>query len=306
MRLSLDGVSVELDSAPILSDCTLEVASGEKVALVGPNGSGKTTLLKTIYRAVRPVAGTILFGGDNLANLRQREVARRTAVVAQELPPESDFTVDDIVSLGRAPHQGALDRESQADRNAVTGALHRVGLLGYRTRIFSTLSGGEKQRALVARALAQQSSLLLLDEPTNHLDVSAALELLELVRRLEISTLGVLHDLNLAAAYFDRIYVLSAGQIVTGGPPRDVLTPELVREVFGVDCHRMTHPATGRLLLAFLPLSAVAARQSPMVSEKFCATATPIYSATDHTRRTDIERQEIVNNSRPPRRGEDR
>lgn len=275
MRLSFDGVSVELDSAAILSDCTLEVGTGEKVALVGPNGSGKTTLLKSIYRAVRPVTGTVLLGGDNLANLRQREVARRIAVVAQEVPPESDFTVDDIVSLGRMPHQGVLGRDSQADRNAVTDALQRVELLGWRTRIFSTLSGGEKQRALVARALAQQSSLLLLDEPTNHLDVSAALELLELVGRLNISVLSVLHDLSMAVAYFNRIYVLSAGQVVTGGPPGDVLTPELVRDVFGVDCHHLTHPVTGRLLLAFSPLSAVPARRSPTVSEKVCATATP-------------------------------
>ncbi|WP_343602395.1 ABC transporter ATP-binding protein [Mycobacterium sp.] len=253
MRLTLDGISVTVDSTPVVTGCDLVVASGEKVALVGPNGSGKTTLLKAIYRSVRPVAGVVLLGGDNLATLRQREVARRAAVVAQEPPRDFEFTVEDVVSLGRAPHQGVLDRESHTDREVVADALERVGMLDHRTRIYSTLSGGEKQRTLVARALAQRTPLLLLDEPTNHLDVSAALELLELLRHLEISTLCVLHDLNLAAAYFDRIYVLDTGRIVTGGTPQQVLTPERVRAVFGVNTHRLIHPATGRVLLAFSP-----------------------------------------------------
>jgi iron complex transport system ATP-binding protein len=284
MRLSLAGVSVAVESTPILSDCTIVIAAGEKVALVGPNGSGKTTLLKTIYRSVRPVAGTILLGGDNLANLRQREVARRTAVVAQETPPESDFSAEDIVSLGRAPHQGVLDRESQTDRDVVADSLERVGMLAHRNRVFSTLSGGEKQRTFVARALAQQTSLLLLDEPTNHLDVCATLELLELVQRLEISTLCVLHDLNLAAAYFDRIYVLGNGRIITGGTPEEVLTPELVREVFGVDTHRLIHPTTGRLLLAFSPSSPIAAQGCRGASDTAAATSAPTQPDTDHIR----------------------
>jgi iron complex transport system ATP-binding protein len=284
MRLSLDGVSVAVGSTPIVSDCTIVIAAGEKVALVGPNGSGKTTLLKTIYRSVRPVAGTILLGGDNLANLRQREVARRTAVVAQELPPESDFTVEDIVSLGRAPHQGALDRESKTDRDVIADSLERVGMLADRNRVFSTLSGGEKQRTFVARGLAQQTSLLLLDEPTNHLDVCAGLELLELVQRLEISVLCVLHDLNLAAAYFDRIYVLDGGRIITGGTPEEVLTPELVRRVFGVDTHRLIHPATGRLLLAFSPNSPITAQGCSGASDTAAATSAPTQPGTDHVR----------------------
>ncbi|MDI3314031.1 MAG: ABC transporter ATP-binding protein [Mycobacterium sp.] len=262
MKLSLDGVSVAVDSTPIVSDCAIVVAAGEKVALVGPNGSGKTTLLKAIYRAVRPVAGTIVLGGDNLAYLRQREVARRAAVVAQESPTEFEFTVEDLVALGRAPHHGVLDRESQTDRDAVAEALQRVGMAGHRTREFATLSGGEKQRTLVARALAQRTPLLLLDEPINHLDVGATLELLELVRGLPISSLCALHDLNLAAAYFDRIYVLAGGRIIAGGTPEEVLTPELVREVFGVHAHRLTHPATGRLLLAFSRNSVIAVEET--------------------------------------------
>jgi iron complex transport system ATP-binding protein len=251
MKLLLEGVSVEFDSVPIVSETDLVVGCGEMVGLVGPNGSGKTTLLRTIYRSVLPTAGTVTIEGRNLAELRQREVARRAALVAQETESDFDFSVEDVVALGRAPHQHTFDRESEADRRAIADALDRVGMASYRWRAFSTLSGGEKQRVLLARALAQGTALLLLDEPTNHLDISAALDLLQLISTLEISTLCVLHDLNLAAAYCDRVCVLRAGRVVATGPPIDVLTEARVQEVFGVRTHRFTHPATGRLVLAF-------------------------------------------------------
>jgi iron complex transport system ATP-binding protein len=254
VKLSLSGVSVTIDSVPIVAGADLEIRTGEKVALVGPNGSGKTTLLRTIYRSVRPTTGTIILDGRELATLRQREIARRAALVAQESGSDFDFCVEDIVALGRAPHQRTLDKESDADRSAIAEALERTGMTSYRNREFATLSGGEKQRVLLARALAQQTDLLLLDEPTNYLDVSAALDLLELVRTLELSALCVLHDLNLAAAYFDRICVLSAGRVVAVGPPDEVLTQSLVRDVFGVRAHRLIHPSTGGLHLAFSPI----------------------------------------------------
>jgi iron complex transport system ATP-binding protein len=254
VKLSLSGVSVTIDSVPIVAGADLEIRTGEKVALVGPNGSGKTTLLRTIYRSVRPTTGTIILDGRELATLRQREIARRAALVAQESGSDFDFCVEDIVALGRAPHQRTLDKESDADRSAIAEALERTGMTSYRNREFATLSGGEKQRVLLARALAQQTDLLLLDEPTNYLDVSAALDLLELVRTLELSALCVLHDLNLAATYFDRICVLSAGRVVAVGPPDEVLTQSLVRDVFGVRAHRLIHPSTGGLHLAFSPI----------------------------------------------------
>lgn len=251
MKLQLAGVSVEIDTVPIVTGADLDVAEGEKVGLVGPNGSGKTTLLRAIYRSVRPIRGTVLLDGQDVSGLRQREVARRAALVAQETVSEFDLSVEDVVALGRAPYQRAFDRESAADRHAIAEGLERVGMSSYRSRAFATLSGGEKQRVLLARALAQKTDLLLLDEPTNHLDVNAALDLLELVRRLDLSTLCVLHDLNLAAAYCDRICVLKAGRIVAVGPPVEVLTTSLMHDVFAVRAHRLTHPSTGRLLLAF-------------------------------------------------------
>ncbi|MBB5855725.1 ABC transporter ATP-binding protein [Amycolatopsis umgeniensis] len=250
-RLELTRVTVELGGAPITAGCDLMVRDGERVGLVGPNGSGKTTLLRTVFRAVDPVGGEVALDGDLVGTLSQRQIARRVALVHQEPVTDFDHTVEDIVALGRAPWQGAFDRTGPAVRAAVTEALTLVGLPGHRERPIGTLSGGEKQRVLVARAIAQESPLLLLDEPTNHLDIHAALDLLELIRALRRTTLCVLHDLNLAASYCDRLYVLDAGRVVATGAPADILTPELVRDVFRVECVRLTHPTTGKLLLAF-------------------------------------------------------
>ncbi|ONI78156.1 histidinol phosphatase [Actinosynnema sp. ALI-1.44] len=253
MRLSLSGVSVQLGATPVVSDCDLAVGDGERVGLVGPNGSGKTSLLRTIHRAIDPVAGSVALDGDDVRGLGQRQISRRAALVAQDSAPDFDFTVEEVVAMGRGPWLGPFDRTSARDKATIVGALERVELANHRTRRLSTLSGGERQRALVARALAQESPLLLLDEPTNHLDVYAALELLELVRDLGRATLCVLHDLNLAATYCDRIYVLHRGRLVAHGPPVEVLSPDLVQEVFGVTCTHVTHPVTGGLLLAFSP-----------------------------------------------------
>jgi len=256
MKLELNGVSVNLGGATIADDASLRVETGEMVALVGPNGSGKSTLLRTIYRVLRPTTGTVLLDGDDAWHLPAAEVARRCAVVIQEGEAEFDFTVDEVVLMGRAPYKRAFDRDDATDFALVDQALEQVALRSLRYRSIATLSGGEKQRVLVARALAQQAPVLLLDEPTNHLDLRATLSLLDLIRELGLSTLCVLHDLNLAAAYCDRMYVLSAGRIVADGAPHDVLTEQLLREVFQVDACHVRHPRTGCLQLMFTPLPA--------------------------------------------------
>lgn len=243
MRLDLRGVSVHLDGRPIVHEAGLLVAEGEFVALVGPNGCGKSTLMRTIYRALRPSAGLISVDGDDVHGLSWRESARRTAVVAQETPAELDFTVGEVVLMGRTPY----DRVAVADEQRCARALDRVGLAGAAERVYATLSGGEKQRALIARALVQETRLLLLDEPTSHLDIRHQLEVLHLVRELGVATLAVLHDLNQAAAFCDRLYVMSAGRILAGGPPADVLTPELISEVYGVRAVHRTQLVFERL-----------------------------------------------------------
>ncbi|GAA2216104.1 ABC transporter ATP-binding protein [Nonomuraea monospora] len=243
MKLDLRGVSVGVDGHPIVHGADLVVDDGEFVALVGPNGCGKSTLLRTIYRALRPAAGLIAVDGDDVHRLPARQAARRIAVVAQETPADLDFTVAEIVAMGRTPYRP----DASADEKLCAGALDRVGLAHYTDRVFATLSGGEKQRVLLARALAQETRLLLLDEPTSHLDIRHQLELLHLVRELGIATLAVLHDLNQAAAFCDRLYVMDAGRIVAGGPPGEVLTPELISRVYGVRAVRRTQLVFERL-----------------------------------------------------------
>ncbi|MEV1002185.1 ABC transporter ATP-binding protein [Nonomuraea sp. NPDC050202] len=247
MRLDLRGVSVGVDGHPIVHGADLLVDDGEFVALVGPNGCGKSTLLRTIYRALRPCAGLISVDGEDVHRLPARQAAQRTAVVAQEIPADLDFTVTEIVSMGRTPYRP----DAAADEERYARALDRVGLAGAADRVFATLSGGEKQRVLLARALVQETRLLLLDEPTSHLDIRHQLEILHLVRELGaelgIATLAVLHDLNQAAAFCDRLYVMNAGRIVAGGPPDDVLTPELISRVYGVRAVQRTQLVFERL-----------------------------------------------------------
>ncbi|QZN87016.1 ABC transporter ATP-binding protein [Cellulomonas sp. C5510] len=227
---------------PVLRGVDLTVAPGEVVALVGPNGSGKTTLLRTLYRAVTPDAGTVRVGGDDLRRLRRAEIARRLAVVVQEDPGDLPQTAAQTVLLGRhpartprTPRTAGAGRGGHDDHAAALAALHRVGAAHLARRPVTELSGGERQRVLIARALAQGAPRLLLDEPTNHLDVHYQHEVLHLVRDLGLTTVVVLHDLNLAARYADRLVLLDAGRVVAQGAPADVLSSDALTAVLRVD-----------------------------------------------------------------------
>lgn len=255
MNIEVSRVGVTIDQQSIVQDVSLNVRPGEFAGVIGPNGSGKSTLLRTVYRALRPVAGFVEMGSQDVWRMSARTSARRTAVVAQETPSDFDFSVTEVVLMGRTPHKGMLDGDSPEDWDIVASSLERVGLIDKATRIYASLSGGEKQRVLLARALAQQSEVLILDEPTNHLDIRAQLDLLELVRDLGLTTIAALHDLNLAAAYCDRLFVMSSGRLIATGETADVLTPELLANVFGVRAIPGVHPITGRLHLTFGPLA---------------------------------------------------
>ncbi|WP_328997911.1 ABC transporter ATP-binding protein [Kribbella sp. NBC_00709] len=256
MRLSLQGIGVTIDTRPIVAEVSLTVEPGEFVALVGPNGSGKSTLLRTVYRALKPTHGAVMLDDDDVWRMPARQAAQLRAVVTQHQSMSADFTVDEIVAMGRSPHKGLLDRETGTDRRISTEALERVGMAASADRLFATLSGGERQRVLVARALAQQAPLVVLDEPTNHLDVRAQLELLNLVQELGVATLAALHDLDHAASHADRVAVLDRGRLIAQGPPLEVLTASLVAEVFGVQAHIGPHPIHGRPHIAVAPLPA--------------------------------------------------
>jgi len=254
LALSAADVCWSIEKKEILRGIGLEVRRGELVGIIGPNGSGKSSFLRTVYRVLKPSAGLITLDGDDVWKLSVRKAAQRTAAVLQETPTEFEFSVEEMVFMGRTPHKGPLDRETREDHRIVADALARVGMADFAERSFSTLSGGEKQRVLIARAVAQRAQFLVLDEPTNHLDIRYQLEILELVRGLGITVLAALHDLNLAAHYCDRIYVVHEGRIVASGTPDDVLRPDLLRDVFGVGVLVQPHPMTGRSHLVFYHL----------------------------------------------------
>ncbi|MFE4452921.1 ABC transporter ATP-binding protein [Streptomyces sp. NPDC056796] len=251
MRVDVEALTVEIAGARLLEEATLRAGSGQLVGLVGPNGSGKSTLLRCVYRALRPSAGAVRVGGDDLRALNARESARRLAALPQEAAAEFDFTAAEVVAMGRLPHQGPMARTTEEDRRTCEAALAGVGAAHLADRGFLTLSGGEKQRVLIARALAQQPRVLVLDEPTNHLDIAQQLEVLALVRESGLTVLTALHDLNLAALHCDLVHVIDEGRVVASGAPYDVLTPELLADVFGVRAHRVPHPGTGAMQLLF-------------------------------------------------------
>lgn len=249
--ITADGVVVRFGDATVLDSVSLVAAPGRVVGLAGPNGSGKTTLLRTMYGACIPTAGMVAVDGVPLRRMAPRAVGQRVAVVAQDATAELPFTVAEVVLLGRAPHLGAFARYSTRDRRRAAGALQRVGLRSFAGRQFATLSGGERQRALIARALVQEADHLLLDEPTNHLDVRYQHEVLALVRSLGLTTVVVLHDLDLAARYCDDLVLLDRGEVVASGRPEAVLQPEVLEPVWGIGVER--HDGPCGIHLAFHP-----------------------------------------------------
>lgn len=242
MSLEARSLTRSAGGRPILSGIDLAVAPGERLGVIGPNGSGKSTLLRLLAGVDRPNAGEVLLDGRPLRRMSRRQIARRLAFVEQQAETAERLTVRDAVELGRTPHLDALRPFSAADDAIVDAALARVDLAPLAGRLWHTLSGGERQRTHIARALAQEPSILLLDEPTNHLDVRHQMALLELVRRLPVTAVMALHDLNHAALYCDRLLLLHAGRPEALGPPEDVLTPAMIRAVFGVAVAIHTDP----------------------------------------------------------------
>lgn len=256
MEIRTDDLHAMLGGTEILHGIDFTAGDRSLVGVIGPNGSGKSTLLKCIYRVLKPSAGAVFVDGQPLSEYRVRDSAKKIAVLAQHNFYNFEFTVQDVVLMGRAPHKRALERDSAADFKIVHEAMERVGVAPLRDRLFSTLSGGEQQRVLLARALAQQTPCLILDEPTNHLDIKYQLELLDLVRSLNRTVIAAIHDLNIAAMYCDTIFVMQSGRIVAAGAPRDVLTRSLIRSVYEVDADVFTD-SDGLLRVLFYPQSLV-------------------------------------------------
>jgi iron complex transport system ATP-binding protein len=251
--LTLTGLGYDTAGHTLLDTVTLDIRPGETSGLVGPNGSGKTTLLRCVYGTLTPTRGRVLLDGTDLTALGARDRARRIATVPQDTPAEFELTVRETVLMGRAPHKRFWESDTAADTALATAALTRLGIAGLADRPFPSLSGGERQRALVARALVQRPGLLVLDEPTNHLDIRYQLDILGLIRGLGTTSLLALHDLNLAAHHCDRLHVLKDGRLVASGTPEQVLTRELLADVYRVNALVEVHPATGAPVVTYLP-----------------------------------------------------
>jgi iron complex transport system ATP-binding protein len=237
--LEADGVTVEVRGRSILRDIRLTLGAGERIALVGPNGAGKSTLLRALAGTLRPTAGRVLLADRPIASLERSEVARRLAVVPQQAALPFAMKVEDVVALGRLPHEAPLRGTRPADRAAVAAAIERVGVGHLLGRDARELSLGERQLVLLALAVAQDAPVLLLDEPTVHLDLRHQVEAMELLVDLNVrdgtALVAVLHDLGLAAHFFPRLVVIDRGRIVADGSPAEVLTDALIRDVFGVE-----------------------------------------------------------------------
>ena len=250
MRVEVSKLSFSFGHHKVLKDVSLSVADGEFIGLMGPNGSGKTTLLRCVMDYLQPASGAILVDMKPLHTLSPGELARTFAVVPQSSSTDFAFTAYDIVMMGRTPHiKSRFAGETREDEEAVREAMQLTDTWQFAQRPFSELSGGERQRVVVARAVAQRPKALLLDEPTVYLDISGQIEIMDLVRRLNkdrrITVIAVLHDVNLAARYCDRIALLNDGRLEAVGAPKEVLTPEAMHAVYGVDVVIRKDPLSG-------------------------------------------------------------
>jgi len=248
--LAAEAVSVRLGRALVLDRIDLAVAPGEVVGLVGPNGSGKSTLLRTLFGAQRPLSGRVVLHGEPLGRWSRAGIARQVAVVAQEPPAELPLRVEEAVLLGRLPHRQSFARWTGEDREAAAEALAAVDIAHLVGRTVWSLSGGERQRVLIARALAQRTPIVLWDEPTNHLDLRHGHDGLALLRDRGLSGVVVLHDLNLAARYCDRLVVLDHGRVVAAGRPGEACDPHVVGRVFGVRADPVEHGEVTQFLFS--------------------------------------------------------
>ncbi len=237
--ITATGLHFSYGRTEIIHGIDVTARSGRALGLIGPNGSGKTTLLRLLHGGLTPASGEVLVEGTPLDRLDRRAIAQQISVVVQEAGGESTMSAAEMVLLGRTARLSGFQRTGEGDVSAARAALHRVGALHLATRDFAGLSGGEKQRVLIARALAQEADHLLLDEPTNHLDIRYQHEVLGLLRGLPTTTVVVLHDLNLAARYCDDVVLLSEGRVAGAGTVEEVLDPELLTRVYEIGVRRV-------------------------------------------------------------------
>jgi iron complex transport system ATP-binding protein len=250
--IEVDALSLGYGDAPVLQQLSLLIPAGKITVLAGPNGCGKSTLLRAIRRLHKPSAGRVLIETMNIADLSEKQLARQIGLLSQSPSAPGDMTVEELVRLGRYPHQTLLQPWSREDARALDAAMAGTGVTHLRNRPLMSLSGGQLQRAWIAMVLAQETDIVCLDEPVNHLDMAHQIDCLELVRLLNRqfgrTVVLVLHDLNLAARYADQLVFLQDGKVAASGTPDQLMTEANIAQIFNVDCTVITDPAHHRPL----------------------------------------------------------
>lgn len=248
ITLEVKELCFDIDNKKLLKDISLEIESGTMVGLIGPNGSGKSTLLKNIYRVLKPTGGCIYIEDKRIQELTNKEVAKRMAVVSQDdIATGFDFKVIDIILMGRYAHKSLFDSNNHSDIEVALKALRQVEMEEYYDRNFLSLSGGEKQRVMIARAICQQSNILIMDEPTNHLDIKHQLNIIEYIKSLKLTTFIAIHDINIAATFCDKLIVLKDGMVRYTGYPGEIVTSSMLKEIFEVEAEIIQNPKTKRI-----------------------------------------------------------
>lgn len=253
MEIICDDLTIQLGHKDIVKNLALKAEAGAFIGVIGPNGSGKSTLLKCIYRVLKPKSGFVYLNGKNLDDFTYKASAREVSVVTQHNYYNFDFKVSEVVMMGRAPHKRQMERDNAEDYAIVDDALKKVEMYDFKNRIFSTLSGGEQQRIILARALAQKSNCLILDEPTNHLDIKHQLQIMELAKKMGVTVIAALHDLNIAATYCDYLYMMKEGNVVAEGLPKTVLTEPTISAVYDIQVKIIEDLEDASYHIAYLP-----------------------------------------------------
>lgn len=248
--LKIDDIECSYGAVKVLDGLTFSIEGGSFTGIIGPNGSGKSTLLKSLSRVLKPVKGAVLLDEADLYSLDTRDVAKKMAVVPQETAVNFPFTVKDVVIMGRSPHLGLFQNEGEKDFAVARLAMELTNTYHLADRLITAISGGERQRVIIAKALAQEPKIILLDEPTSHLDINHQIEILSLLKRLNrennLTIISVFHDLNLASQYCDRLVLMKDGSIFTLGEPEEVLTTDNIKDVYTANVLVRKHPVTGR------------------------------------------------------------
>ena len=240
--LNVNNVSWQINNKFILKHVNLQISKGKFVGLIGPNGAGKSSLLRCLYRFHKPSEGLIELNNSNIWHFKSEEYAKQVAVVLQETPSQFNLALYDVVALGLTPHKSLFGSITAQDKHNINQAIKTVGLSDHTEQRFDSLSGGEKQRALIARAIVQQPQLLIMDEPTSHLDIKYQIQVMELAKSLNVTVFASFHDLNLAAAMCDELIIIKEGKITHTGSPSEVITEDMLNDVFGVCAQVTRHP----------------------------------------------------------------